>query len=82
MGVQAPDIIITFKEPYFKTLEDMSKIATTENIKQIKENLNDILQQVDDLKFNVKTFFPKELVHVKIVESIKWLDVCIEEINR
>ena len=59
----------------------MDKVKTISDIKELRRNLDTILQRVDSLEFINKNFVPKEIVHLKIVEAIMWLDICLKELG-
>lgn len=59
----------------------MDKYATIKDIKQLRKDLDDILQRVDSLKFNTSIFGPRELVHVKVVEAVMWLGICLKTLG-
>ena len=59
----------------------MDKVKTISNVKELRRNLDAILQRVDSLEFINKNFVPKEIVHLKIVEAIMWLGICLKELG-
>ena len=59
----------------------MDKVKTVSNIKELRKNLDTILQRVDSLEFLNKRFAPKEIAHLKIVEAIMWLGICLKELG-
>ena len=59
----------------------MDKVKTVSSIKELRRNLDAILQRVDSLEFINKNFVPKEIVHLKIVEAIMWLGICLKELG-
>ena len=59
----------------------MDKFKTVSNVKKLSKDLDTILQRVDSLEFLNKRFIPKEIVHLKIVEAIMWLGICLKELG-
>lgn len=69
MEAQVHDIIITFNEPYFKTLEDMDKFVEVQNTKQLRKDIDEVLQRVKNLEFRYET----ANAITKLQEGIMWL---------
>lgn len=69
MEAQVRDIIITFNEPYFKTLEDMDKFIEVQNTKQLRKDIDEVLQRVKNLEFRYET----ANAITKLQEGIMWL---------
>lgn len=71
------DIIITFTEPYFKTLEDMNIQTEVSNTKQLRKDIDEVLQRVKDLEFRYET----ANVITKLQEGIMWLGMYLKRLG-
>ena len=68
------DIIITFTEPYFKTLEDMNIQTEVSNTKQLCKDIDEVIQRVKDLEFRYET----ANVITKLQEGVMWLGMYLK----
>lgn len=59
----------------------MDRDKTIKEIKQLRKDLDEIIPRVDNLKFISKSFYPKEIVHMKVTEAIMWLGICLKAIG-
>lgn len=71
------DIIITFNEPYFKTLEDMDKFKEVSDTKQLRKDIDEILQRVKGLDKSRET----SLVITKLQEATMWLGMNLKRLG-
>lgn len=80
MGVQVHDIIITFNEPYFKTLEDirnMDKFVEVKNTKKLRKDIDEVLQRVKGLNQSRET----SLAITKLQEATMWLGMNLKRLG-
>lgn len=71
------DIIVSFNEPYFKSLEDMSNLIEVTNTKQLRKDIDEILQRVKALKSSRET----SLTITKLQEAIMWLGMNLKRLG-
>lgn len=71
------DIIISFNEPYFKTLEDMDKVKEVSNTKQLRKVIDEIIQCVKDLNQSRET----SLAITKLQEAVMWLGMNLKRLG-
>lgn len=71
------DIIITFNEPYFKTLQDMDKFKEVSDTKQLRKDIDEILQRVKGLDKSRET----SLVITKLQEATMWLGMNLKRLG-
>lgn len=71
------DIIITFNEPYFKTLEDMNKFKEIVNTKQLRKDIDEVLQRVKGLGQSRET----SLAITKLQEATMWLGMNLKRLG-
>ena len=71
------DIIITFTEPYFKTLEDMNIQTEVSNTKQLRKDIDEVLQRVKSLDKSRET----SLAITKLQEATMWLGMNIKRLG-
>ena len=76
MEVQEHDIII-FKEPYFKTLEDMNKEIEVYNTKQLCKDIDEVLQRIKSLRSSHET----SLAIIKLQEATMWLGMNLKRLG-
>lgn len=63
------DILVIFSEPWFKTLEDIDKYVEISNTKQLRKDIDEILQRVKGLNQSRET----SLAITKLQEAMMWL---------
>ena len=68
------DIIITFTEPYYKTLEDMNIQTEVSNTKQLRKDIDEVLQRIKNLEFRYET----ANAITKLQEGIMWLGMYLK----
>ena len=77
MEAQVRDIVITFKEPYFKTLEDMKIQTEISNIKQLRKDIDEVLQRVKGLYQSREI----SLAITKLQEATMWLGMNLKRLG-
>lgn len=71
------NIIISFNEPYFKTLEDMNIQTEVFNTKQLRKDIDEILQKVKSLDQSRET----SLTITKLQEAVMWLGMNLKRLG-
>lgn len=71
------NIIISFNEPYFKTLEDMNIQTEVFNTKQLRKDIDEILQRVKSLDQSRET----SLTITKLQEAVMWLGMNLKRLG-
>ena len=71
------NIIITFNEPYFKTLEDMNIQIEVSNTKQLRKDIDEVLQRVKSLEKSRET----SLAITKLQEATMWLGMNLKRLG-
>ena len=74
MAAQVDDIIVTFNEPYIKTLEDMHIPTEVSDTKQLRKDIDEVLQRVKSLEFRYET----ANAITKLQEGVMWLGMYLK----
>lgn len=78
MVMEAPEYnIIIFNEPYFKTLKDMDKFKEVSNTKQLRKDIDEVLQRVKGLDQSRET----SLAITKLQEATMWLGMNLKRLG-
>ena len=76
--MEAPEYnIIIFNEPYFKTLKDMDKFKEVSNTKQLRKDIDEVLQWVKCLNQSRET----SLAITKLQEAVMWLGMNLKRLG-
>lgn len=70
-------IIVTFPEPWFKTLDIMYKVVEVSNTKQLRKDIDEVLQRVKALDRSRET----SLAITKLQEATMWLGMNLKRLG-
>lgn len=71
------DILVIFNEPWFKTLEDMDKYIEVSNTKQLRKDIDEVLQRVKALNQSRET----SIAITKLQEATMWLGMNLKRLG-
>lgn len=70
-------IVVTFTEPWFKTLDNMDKYVEVSNTKQLRKDIDEVLQRVKALNQSRET----SLAITKLQEATMWLGMNLKRLG-
>lgn len=77
MEVPAYNIIVVFFEPYFKTLYDMDKFVEVSSTKQLRKDIDEVIQRVKSLNQSRET----SITIIKLQEAVMWLGMNLKRLG-
>lgn len=70
-------IVVSFNKPWFQTLEDMDKYIEVSNTKQLRKDIDEVLQRVKALNQSRET----SIAITKLQEATMWLGMNLKRLG-